>query len=63
MKITIDLPVDRDWIQEIEDPEEKKFFSEMSDAQHLIDDLQSDYKEFAFYVTELIEQQLIQEAN
>lgn len=63
MKITIDLPVDRDWIKEIGDPEEERILMEMSDAQHLLDDLQCDYKEFAFYVTELIEEQLIQEAN
>ena len=58
MKITIELPVDRDWIKDIEDPEEKEIFSGMSDAQHLLDDLACDYKQFAFYVTELIETEL-----
>ena len=61
MKITIDLPVDRDWIKEIGDSEEEQFLNEMSDAEHLLADLESDYRDFSFYATELIEAELRKE--
>lgn len=61
MKITIDLPVDRDWIKEIGDSEEEQILNEMSDAEHLLADLESDYRDFAFYATELIEAELRKE--
>ena len=61
MKITIDLPVDRDWIKEIGDSEEELILNEMSDAEHLLADLESDYRDFSFYATELIEAELRKE--